>query len=509
MATGFLKHSVRERRELILHGSPLRVILLLSLPTVMMAFVSSLIPMTDGLFLNNAGNHIVAASVGYCNPVINMLGALGQGLATAVTAMLGQTYGQGDMNAVRHMSLQVLVFAIVLALGVGPVCVVAGRILSNGLPDQELAAGVFLYLSLHFFILPFHFLAAIFNAIKNATGQPEATLYRMAILLLSKLVFNFLFLSLLGLGVLGAIFATLASYFVISIWMYYDLFVQVSEMRLELSGFRFDWPLLGRLMKLGVPVMLSTALINVGFFLINQEVVTYGTVVFTAQTIAGNINSLTFTIPSSIGTTITTLVSINVAAKQVQRARRSFHIALGVAVGLGLVLTAIFVLLAGPFVSLYLRNPDMDPALRAEIYDFAVGAVNIYTASTIGFALFMAAQGAFIGLGRTRLPLFGGFLRIWLFRYVFILVFREQLGVYAVFYGNLFSNYLSGIIFYIILMRTDWSQGLMDNLKQKRGRLTWRFPAYVRERIGAFRPLPERSESPGTGGKSNPGGKAN
>ena len=461
MAMRFISHDIHARREMILHGNPMRVLLMLSLPTVLMAFVQSLIPITDGLFLNNAGSYVVASAVGYANPVINMLGALSQGLATAAMAILGQTYGRGDIPTVRRYALQILAFGLALGIAVAPVCIVAARVLSGRLEDPALARAVFLYLACNAAILPFIFMAAIFNAIKNATGQPEATFYRMTLLLLLKLVFNALFLSVLHLGVVGAALASLSAYLLIGVWMYHDLFVQIGDMRLDLEGFRFDGQIIRQLLRLGIPVMLSSATMNLGFFLINNEIVGYGTVVFNAQTIASNLNALTFTVPSSLGTTITTMVSIKIAAGQLREAKRAFYHGLLVALGLAALFIALFFAFARPLVGLYLRNPNLDDALRSEIGALAVSALHIYTISIIGFAVVMAAQGAFIGLGRTKLPLLGGVLRIWLFRYLFILVFSERLGVYAVFYGNLFSNLLTGLIFFVIIVRIDWTRALI------------------------------------------------
>jgi Na+-driven multidrug efflux pump len=68
----------------------------------------------------------------------------------------------------------------------------------------------------------------------------------------------------------------------------------------------------------------------------------------------------------------------------------------------------------------------------------------------------MVQQGAFIGLGRTGIPLIMGFLRIWLLRYVFILATDHILSFYSVFWGNLFSNYMAAIITTILITRIKW-----------------------------------------------------
>ena len=295
-------------------------------------------------------------------------------------------------------------------------------------------------------------MAAIFNAIKNATGQPEATLIRMIILLLLKIIFNSIFLAVLHWGVIGAVMASLCSYIVIAIWMYYDLFIKESMTKLDLRGFSFDFKLLKRLLKLALPTMLTYSLINFGFFLINMEVERYGAYVLTAQTIASNINAMCFNLPSSIGTTVTTMVSMNIGARKPRNAKKSFVYGCRVSVIISLIIIVLFLPSSNYLVRLFQDNET--------IVNLADHSLKIYTFSIIGFGIYMVSQGAFIGLGRTRLPLFMGILRVWFIRYIFILITKKWLGVDSVFWGNLVSNYIAGFLFYYIVTKTPWKSAL-------------------------------------------------
>ncbi len=453
--------TVSERRELILHGNSFKVLWMLSIPTLMMAAVSALIPLSDGLFLNNSAGHVVAGAVGYSQPVIQMVNALSLGLGTAAMAILGQLNGMGDMKGIRHFSTQMMVFSTFLGMVLAPVMVLAAFVLSSRM-DPQLSPLVFTYLSLYATVIPFLFLAAIYNSFKNATGQPEATFYRMIILLILKIVFNALFLYVLRWGIVGAVMASLASYIIIALWMYYDMFVKEGELKLSLKGYRYDKVAIYKLVRLGIPTMISSFMMNLGFFLINQEVVAFGPVALNAQTIASNINAMEFTLPSSIGTTITTMVSVNIAAGREKNARKIFFQGCLLTLILCLIMIGIFIPLSPTLVQLFLKNPTMSPAVKKEIFSIAVPAMNIYSASVIGFGIFMAVQGAFVGLANTRAPLIAGVLRIWILRYIFILFTKKTLGIFSIFWGNLFSNVVAAIIFFIWIMNVDWShQGLI------------------------------------------------
>ena len=448
---GFLSTNVEKRREMILNGNILNTLLFLSFPTLLMGMVQSLIPLSDGLFLNRTSGYLVAAAVGFGQPIINIINALSQGLGVASMAIVGQINGTGDLEEVKKVSTQIMVFSFIIGLVVAPTSIIFASVVSKSI-SPEIAYDVFLYLSLYAIVIPMLFMAAIFNAIKNATGQPEATLIRMIILLLLKIIFNSIFLAVLHWGVIGAVMASLCSYIVIAIWMYYDLFIKESMTKLDLRGFSFDFKLLKRLLKLALPTMLTYSLINFGFFLINMEVERYGAYVLTAQTIASNINAMCFNLPSSIGTTVTTMVSMNIGARKPRNAKKSFIYGCRVSVIISKIIIVLFLPSSNYLVRLFQDNET--------IVNLADHSLKIYTFSIIGFGIYMVSQGAFIGLGRTRLPLFMGILRVWFIRYIFILITKRWLGVDSVFWGNLVSNYIAGFLFYYIVTKTPWKSVL-------------------------------------------------
>lgn len=448
---GFLSTNIEKRREMILNGNILNTLLFLSFPTLLMGMVQSLIPLSDGLFLNRTSGYLVAAAVGFGQPIINIINALSQGLGVASMAIVGQINGTGDLEEVKKVSTQIMVFSFIIGLVVAPTSIIFASVVSKSI-SPEIAYDVFLYLSLYAIVIPMLFMAAIFNAIKNATGQPEATLIRMIILLLLKIIFNSIFLAVLHWGVIGAVMASLCSYIVIAIWMYYDLFIKESMTKLDLRGFSFDFKLLKRLLKLALPTMLTYSLINFGFFLINMEVERYGAYVLTAQTIASNINAMCFNLPSSIGTTVTTMVSMNIGARKPRNAKKSFIYGCRVSVIISLIIIVLFLPSSNYLVRLFQDNET--------IVNLADHSLKIYTFSIIGFGIYMVSQGAFIGLGRTRLPLFMGILRVWFIRYIFILITKKWLGVDSVFWGNLVSNYIAGFLFYYIVTKTPWKSVL-------------------------------------------------
>ena len=111
-------------------------------------------------------------------------------------------------------------------------------------------------------------------------------------------------------------------------------------------------------------------------------------------------------------------------------------------------------------ISLFTRN--------REVAVIADNALNIFTYSIIGFGIFTVCQGVYVALGKNNIPLIMSILRIWLFRYAFILLTQKFLGLYSIFWGNLFSNTAAGILFFYLVKTLDWENVDVRKFKIKK-----------------------------------------
>ncbi len=446
----FKAQSNEERRQMILHGKVINTLLFLSVPTLLVGIIQALIPLSDSLFLNRLTSVAVASSVTFSQPVLNIMIALSQGLGVATLVMLGRLYGKGRMLAVKETMLQIFVFSFFIGLLLIPVCMFTAFIISSYTTD-EIRSNVYTYISFYSLIMPFVFMAAIYNSSKNAIGRPEVTFIRIFLLLILKIIFNLIFLYILKMGIVGAVMASLFSYIIVTIWMFHDLFLKNGDIRLNLRSYTIKLPIIKRLLKIGFPSMLNYAFLYLGFFLINKEMEKFGAIALNAQGISSNINAICFILPSSIGTTVSSMISINMGIENVKKSKNIFKV--GVITGITISILTIILIL--PVSSLLVLTFTKVP----KVIEIANKALHIYTYSVIGFSIFMIAQGVFIALGRTKVPLVMSILRIWLLRYIFILLTQKYLGLYSIFWGNLFSNTLAGILFFVLVKIIDWEKG--------------------------------------------------
>ena len=111
MKINLLKMNEEQRREMIVEGNMWRTLWMLALPTLMMSVVQSLMPLSDGLFINNVAGTLVASAVTFSEPVIMVVLALAQGLSVAAMAVIGQTFGSGNFEKIKKIACNISSFS--------------------------------------------------------------------------------------------------------------------------------------------------------------------------------------------------------------------------------------------------------------------------------------------------------------------------------------------------------------------------------------------------------------
>ncbi|MDR2022073.1 MAG: polysaccharide biosynthesis C-terminal domain-containing protein [Hungatella sp.] len=202
---------------------------------------------------------ILNGAVTYCTLIVNIISALAQGVSVAGMAIIGQSNGNGDFKHSRKISTQIIVFTFLLGFLLAPLLIALAFPISTHV-NKEISHDVFVYLALSACVTPFSFMESIYNSIRNANGKPEDTFVRMVIMLILKIIFSALFIMVFRWGLVGSVMASLASNFLITVWMYYELFLKETGEPFVLTGFRFDCTIINTLLRIGFPVMLFSGL---------------------------------------------------------------------------------------------------------------------------------------------------------------------------------------------------------------------------------------------------------
>ncbi len=190
-------------------------------------------------------------------------------------------------------------------------------------------------------ILLYNFEAAIFRSVGD-TKVPLLALLSAGVL---NVLLNLFFVAVLHMTVNGVAIATVISNAVSSLILYLRLRKTTREIRLEPRELRIDGAILGRILRIGVPAGIQSAVFAAANIVIQSAINSLGTVVMAASSAAFNIEVMTYYVLNSFSQACTTFVGQNFGAGELKRCKRTLALSLAegiVALGTGIFLVLFF-----------------------------------------------------------------------------------------------------------------------------------------------------------------------
>lgn len=212
-----------------------------TLPSILMMIFTSIYGVVDGFFVSNYVGAEAFASVNLIMPVIIILSAVGFMIGTGGNALVAMTLGQHDekrANEIFSMLIYILIFlGICLSIAMAVFMPKMARILgaTDIMIDDCVIYGRISMVSLTFFMLQTSFQSFMVTA-----ARPHFGLYITIAAGVTNMVLDLVFVGILGFGVAGAAWATVASEIVGgSVPLIYFIIPNKSKLNLVKAGFKF------------------------------------------------------------------------------------------------------------------------------------------------------------------------------------------------------------------------------------------------------------------------------
>lgn len=316
----------------MLHGPIWSRIPQFALPVAATAILGQLFNAADiwvvGNFTGDISTAAVAA-VGANSSIISLVVNLFIGIALGANVVIAHAIGEGDEHAV-HKAVHT---AIVTAVLVGVVAAVLGELAAAPLlsvlnvPEDVLPLAT-LYLHIYLAGLPvillYNFEAAIFRGV----GETRIPLLALALSGVLNVGLNLFFVIVLGMTVDGVALATVLSNAVSALILFRRLCATTQVIRVTPRELRIDGRSLRRILQIGLPAGIQSAVFSVANIIIQSAVNSLGTVVMAASSAAYNIEIFTYDVLNSFSQACTTFVGQNFGAGELKRCKRTMLLCL-------------------------------------------------------------------------------------------------------------------------------------------------------------------------------------
>ncbi|MDO4381039.1 MAG: MATE family efflux transporter, partial [Clostridia bacterium] len=334
------------------------------LPIAATAMLEQLFNASDiavvGNFTAQAQRTAAVAAVGANSPVIGLIVNLFVGIALGANVIIAKAIGRDDKVSVQKAVNTSIIMALVGGFAVAIIGeLAAAPILSSlNVPDDVFPLAL-LYLRIYLIGMPvillYNFEAAIFRSI----GDTKVPLVALAISGVLNVILNLFFVIVLKMNVNGVAIATVISNAVSSAILFFRLIKTEKYIHLDIKNLHFSFSVFKRVLKIGLPAGIQSAVFSISNIIIQSAVNSLGTAVMAASSAAFNVEIFAYYVFNSFSQACTTFVGQNYGAGKIDRCKKTLAISIledTIASGT----TIVIVLFFGRFLlSIFNNDPEV------------------------------------------------------------------------------------------------------------------------------------------------------
>ncbi len=437
-------------------GEQVRLSLMLSYPAILAQLSSVMMQYIDTSMVGHLGAQ-AGASIGLVSTCLWLLGGFGMAVTSGFSVQVAHRIGANDFkgarNVLRQGLLSVFLFTASLAL--------IGIAVSPFLPfwlggGEDIAADASRYFLIMSAFMPIMVLDWTCAAMLQASGNMKVpSLLSMGMCVLD-VVFNYLFIYILDMGVVGAAMGSGLAELVTAALMFSYLALKSPELRLthEKGSYRPTSDIMKRAADISAPMALQNILMRGGYIAATVIVAPLGTIAIAANSFAITAESFCYMPGAGIADAATTLTGQSLGARRKDLATRFAWITTGLGMGI-MGFLAIFMYIFAPQL-MSMLSPD------AEVIALGAKVLRIEAFAELGYAAAMVVYGACVGAGDTRIPSIMNLCSMWIVRIIPAIFMTRAYGLPGFWICMAAELSFRGFIFLVRLVRGDWLKNVKE-----------------------------------------------
>jgi len=413
-----------------------------AVPASIGILVMSLNILVDSIFVGNWIGSIAIAAINVVLPVSFFIGALGMSVGIGGSSIISRALGSNN----REKALKTFGNQITLTLLITITMVILGlTYVDSIIPAFGGKGRIFepakIYYTIVLYGVPFLALCMMGNTVIRAEGKPKFAMIAMIIPSVGNLVMDYIFIYVFDWGMAGAAWATTIGYVLCFAYVLYFFISNNSELKINFSHIRLDFPILKEISSLGFVTLARQATTSVVYLLMNNILFGLGGEAMVAvYAIIGRM--LMFALFPVFGVTqgFLPIAGFNYGAEKYERVKESIYTAIKYAAILATVVFIGLMIFPAEIASLFLSSKEGMPAAELEVNTFVLEhipmAMRLVFAATPIIALQLIGAAYFQAVGKAIPALLLTLTRQGFFFIPLILIlpmYFDELGVWIAF----------------------------------------------------------------------------
>ncbi len=415
---------------------------------------------------------LAAVGASYSLTTVFIMIAIGGGIGASV--ITSQYLGAGFYRRMKTSIYTALLSFLMLSVTLGLIGLLANRAILTALnTPQNILEDAVLYLRIYFVGLPFLFMYNILSSIFNALGNSRTPLKLLIFSSLLNIVLDLVAVKIFSLGVAGVAIATVFAQGLSAVISFCLLMKHLKEyhedkpaaemadaqageyvrhIREREAVRKFDFAMLGNMIKVALPSMLQQSIVSIGMLLVQSVVNGFGSSVLAGYTAGTRIESICIVPMIATGNAVSTFTAQNLGAGKPERVREGYRAGVKLVAAFAVAICLILTLFHEPIIRAFLESGSDESA-------FVTGS---------SYLSFIAFFFVFIGLKATTDGVLRGSGDVVVFtaanlinlsiRVAFSFGFAGIIGVEAVWYAVPIGWATNYIISFIRYLSGKWSK---------------------------------------------------
>ena len=431
-------------------GQQVKLCLMLSYPAILAQLSFVMMQYIDTSMVGHLGA-AAGASIGLVSTCMWLLGgfcgACGSGFSVQVAHLIGANDFKNARVVLRQALLTALIFSGVISI--------IGMAIAGPLPhwlggSPEIVSDSTKYFFIVAAALPFMQIDWMCASMLQVSGNMKVPSYLSIGMCVLDVCFNYLFIYVLDMGVVGAAIGTGLAELITALAMLYFVTVRSPELNLrqDRGSFRPTSKVLNKALSIGGPMALQMVLIRGGYIAATVIVAPLGIIAIAANSFAITAESFCYMPGYGIADAATALVGQSVGATRKELAKRFAWITTLLGMGIMGVLGILMYIFAPQLMGML--TPD------AAVIDLGARCLRIEAFAELGYAASIVIYGAFVGAGDTKWPSIMNFTSMWIVRIIPAIFLVKVYGLVGFWIAMATELTFRGIIFLIRLARGTW-----------------------------------------------------
>lgn len=444
---------IREGRELT-QSEKFRLIVSLSIPSILAQLSATVMFFIDAAMVGHLGAK-ASAAIGIVETTGWLLGGLASAANMGFSVQVAHAIGANDFKRARQVLRQSLVCGIVWALSITTIAIS----ISSPLPywlggSAEIAHDATLYFAIFSAFGIFFQMEGLAGSMLKCSGNMKIPSALNILMCLMDVVFNYIFIYILEMGVAGAAIGTGLAMVITALLMLYFLLYRSDILKLKgrPGSFRPKSDVVSNAFRIGGPMGLQHILMGSAQVVSTVIVAPLGTVAIAAHSLAITVESLCYMPGFGIAEAATTLVGQSFGARK-RQLTQSFA---NMSTGSGMIVMTLMGIL------MYVFAPELMALMTPvdEIIGIGAQCLRIEAFAEPMFAAAIVCNGVFIGAGDTLRPAIMSLLSMWGVRLTLAALLATTYGLSGVWVAMAIELTFRGFIFLVRQLRGGWLKNI-------------------------------------------------